>query len=112
MSSVSGAFRPGRLCAIMGPSGAGKTTVINLITGKVKRTGGRVLVNGVEVAGLSGMSKLVGFVPQEDIMLRELSVRENIRWVMRAYIYLYIYKYYIYLYIYIYIITWLNFALA
>jgi len=78
MSSVNGSFQPGRLCAIMGPSGAGKTTVINLITGKVKRSSGRVLVNGSEVDGLAQIAKLVGFVPQEDIMLRELTVRDNI----------------------------------
>ena len=78
MSNVHGSFQKGRLCAIMGPSGAGKTTVINLITGKVKRSCGRVLVNGCEVDGLSQIAKLVGFVPQEDVMLRELTVRDNI----------------------------------
>ena len=46
MSGVNGKFQPGRLCAIMGASGAGKTTVINLITGKVPRTSGKILVNG------------------------------------------------------------------
>jgi ABC-type multidrug transport system ATPase subunit len=62
----------------MGPSGAGKTTVINLITGKARRSGGAVRINGSEVAGLTQIAKLVGFVPQEDVMLRELTVRDNI----------------------------------
>ena len=62
----------------MGPSGAGKTTVINLITGKARRSGGVVRINGSEVAGLAQIAKLVGFVPQEDVMLRELTVRDNI----------------------------------
>ena len=65
MSDVHGSFQPGRLCAIMGPSGAGKTTIINLVTGKARRSSGRVLVNGVEVDGLAQIAKLVGFVPQE-----------------------------------------------
>lgn len=76
MHGVSGKFQPGRLCAIMGPSGAGKTTVMSLITGKAKKTGGQIFVNGVEVEGLSGFRKLVGFVPQEDVMIRECSVRD------------------------------------
>lgn len=78
MSNVHGRFRPKRLCAIMGPSGAGKTTVINLVTGKARRSTGRVKVNGHPTDGLSSIAKLVGFVPQDDVMLRELTVRDNI----------------------------------
>lgn len=78
MQNVSGKFLPGRLCAVMGPSGAGKTTIISLVTGKTQRTTGTIRVNGNEVDGLGEFKKLVGFVPQEDIMLRELTVRDNI----------------------------------
>lgn len=78
MQNVSGKFLPGRLCAVMGPSGAGKTTIISLVTGKAQRTTGSIRVNGNEVNGLDEYKKLVGFVPQEDIMLRELTVRDNI----------------------------------
>ena len=45
MEGVNGAFKPGRLCAIMGPSGAGKTTIISLVTGKAQKTAGKVFVN-------------------------------------------------------------------
>jgi ABC-type multidrug transport system ATPase subunit len=99
MDGVNGSFKPGRLCAVMGPSGAGKTTIINLVTGKVRSTAGQVcrvcicvflrvervfccfaqvFVNGEQLDGLSKYSKLVGFVPQDDIMIRELTVRDNI----------------------------------
>ena len=78
MKKVSGSFKPRRLCAIMGPSGAGKTTVISLITGKEKKTSGKVLLNGEVVDGLGLIRKLLGFVPQEDVMIRELTVREII----------------------------------
>jgi ABC-type multidrug transport system ATPase subunit len=78
MDGVNGSFKPGRLCAVMGPSGAGKTTIINLVTGKVKPTSGQVFVNGEELSGLSKYQKLVGFVPQDDVMIRELTVRDNI----------------------------------
>ena len=75
MSNVTGQLSAGRTTAVMGPSGAGKTTFVTLLTGKVKRTAGSVLING-RPDELSNYKKLVGYVPQEDIMLRELSVRE------------------------------------
>jgi ABC-type multidrug transport system fused ATPase/permease subunit len=79
MQGVHGKFSPGRLCAIMGSSGAGKTTIINLITGKVPKTSGQIYVNGVEKEGLTYLRKITGFVPQEDTMIRSLTVRENIK---------------------------------
>ncbi|CAG8697445.1 13563_t:CDS:10, partial [Funneliformis caledonium] len=75
VKGVSGKFSKHRTCAIMGPSGAGKTTFVSLLTGKVKKTSGTVKVNGVEET-LEKYRKLIGYVPQEDVMLRELTVRE------------------------------------
>mmetsp|Transcript_59762 Transcript_59762/g.146702 ORF Transcript_59762/g.146702 Transcript_59762/m.146702 type:complete len:251 (-) Transcript_59762:3446-4198(-) len=59
-------------------SGAGKSTFLSLLSGKVEPTAGQLEVNG-EKTSLTKFKKLVGFVPQEDIMLRELTVEENIR---------------------------------
>mmetsp|Transcript_33644 Transcript_33644/g.69975 ORF Transcript_33644/g.69975 Transcript_33644/m.69975 type:complete len:916 (-) Transcript_33644:135-2882(-) len=77
MRGVSGKIAHGNLTAIMGPSGAGKTTFLSLMSGKVDRTGGTINVNGEE-AQLSEFRNVIGFVPQEDIMMRELTVEENI----------------------------------
>ncbi|CAB9505209.1 Putative white-brown complex homolog protein 30 [Seminavis robusta] len=79
MEGVSGQINHGSFCAILGPSGAGKTTFLSLISGKNDPTGGQLLVNGEEGTTLAQYRRLVGFVPQEDIMLRELTVYENIR---------------------------------
>jgi len=57
---------------------SGKTTIINLVTGKVPRTSGSIQLNGNAVDGMMSIRKLMGFVPQEDVMIRELTVRENI----------------------------------
>jgi ABC-type multidrug transport system ATPase subunit len=59
----------------MGPSGAGKTTFLSILAGKVAKTDGSIKVNGKEQT-LSLWKKLIGFVPQEDVMLSDLSVRE------------------------------------
>ena len=45
---MSGRIRPGRVTAIMGPSGAGKTTFLSVLMGKVSRTGGTLRINGKE----------------------------------------------------------------
>jgi ABC-type multidrug transport system ATPase subunit len=75
MKGVTGELRSGRTCAIMGPSGSGKTTFVTLLTGKQPRTSGNVLING-QPDELSRYSKLIGYVPQEDVMIRELKVRQ------------------------------------
>ncbi|GAB5362693.1 hypothetical protein AAMO2058_000819800 [Amorphochlora amoebiformis] len=78
MKGVSGKIRKGRTTAIMGPSGAGKSTLINLIMGKAKRSKGKIFINDKEDE-LWHYSKLVGFVPQEDVMLNTLTVYDIIR---------------------------------
>ncbi|KAI9599551.1 hypothetical protein BDF19DRAFT_419105 [Syncephalis fuscata] len=75
MAGVTGQLSSGRSCAILGPSGAGKTTFVSLLTGKAIKTNGTITLNGIEEP-LSKYQKLIGFVPQEDVMLRELTVRD------------------------------------
>ncbi len=46
--------------------------------GKAKKTSGHITMNGEIVEDLSKWKKLIGFVPQEDVMIRQLTVRDNI----------------------------------
>eukprot|EP00002_Diphylleia_rotans_P014506 TRINITY_DN2829_c0_g1_i1.p1 TRINITY_DN2829_c0_g1~~TRINITY_DN2829_c0_g1_i1.p1 ORF type:complete len:902 (+),score=195.71 TRINITY_DN2829_c0_g1_i1:75-2780(+) len=79
MDGVTGELYPGTVTAVMGPSGAGKTTFLSLISGKVQKTKGTIKINGeVEDNGVTKYKKLVGFVPQEDTMLRMMTVKENL----------------------------------
>ncbi len=48
LSGVSGEIKAGRMTAIMGPSGAGKTTFMYALMGKVKRTSGNIWINDEE----------------------------------------------------------------
>ncbi|KAJ3337512.1 hypothetical protein HDU93_001005 [Gonapodya sp. JEL0774] len=83
LQGVTGEIRAGRMTAIMGPSGAGKTTFLNVMMGKINRTSGRLIVNG-RVGEMSAYKKIIGYVPQDDVMLRELSVRENVEYSARC----------------------------
>ena len=68
--------KPKELIGLLGPSGAGKTTLMNALNGFVKPTSGKVLYNGVDLyRNLDAMKSTIGYVPQEDIMHRQLSVR-------------------------------------
>lgn len=73
IDNVTGRFLPGRVCAIMGPSGAGKTSLVSLILGKTRRSSGHIYINDKR-EDLKNYNKVIGFVPQEDIMLREMTV--------------------------------------
>jgi putative ABC transport system ATP-binding protein len=77
-------IEPGRITAIMGPSGGGKSTLLNLVGGLDRPTGGEIIVDGVRVDRLSesGASRFrrtkVGFVFQFFHLLDDVSVADNI----------------------------------
>lgn len=76
---VTGKISPGRVSAVMGPSGAGKTTFLSALAGKA--TGctmeGTILING-KVESIHSYKKIIGFVPQDDIVHGNLTVEENL----------------------------------
>jgi putative ABC transport system ATP-binding protein len=74
----------GELVAIMGPSGSGKTTLLSLVGGLDRATGGRVLVEGTDLATLKSHElavlrrRTVGYVFQDLNLLAGLTARENV----------------------------------
>lgn len=77
LEGVTGTIDRGTLFGVMGGSGAGKSTFMNVLMGKLRATAGSIEVNGREDK-LSRYKKLYGYVPQDDILHAELTVRENI----------------------------------
>ncbi|HVN11853.1 MAG TPA: ABC transporter ATP-binding protein [Kineosporiaceae bacterium] len=84
LDGVSVEFSRARMTAIMGPSGSGKSTLMHCMAALDRPTSGRVVIDGVEVAGLGdkALTKLrrerLGFVFQAFNLVPTLSARENI----------------------------------
>lgn len=69
----------GAITVLQGPSGAGKTTTIDLLTGLYRPSSGRILIDGIDLKdiSLSSWRSMIGYVPQE-LTLLHASVAENI----------------------------------
>lgn len=81
LDSISLAIHPGEILAIMGPSGSGKSSLLNTLSGRVRKgvivDDGGILYNGVPVnKGMNG--KVFGYVLQHDAVQQNLTVRETL----------------------------------
>ncbi|NCA75518.1 MAG: ATP-binding cassette domain-containing protein [Alphaproteobacteria bacterium] len=69
----------GELIGVMGGSGVGKSTLLNVLNGNLKLNDGQILINGYDLEkdhdALQGM---IGFVPQDDLLIDELTVFQNL----------------------------------
>ncbi|MGQ1787323.1 MULTISPECIES: ATP-binding cassette domain-containing protein [unclassified Saccharicrinis] len=71
--------RSGQLVGIMGGSGTGKSTLLNVLNGTYKLTGGSLRINGLDVhLHKEELKGVIGYVPQEDLLIEELTVFENL----------------------------------
>jgi ABC-type multidrug transport system ATPase subunit len=69
----------GNLIGIMGGSGVGKTTLLNLLHGKIKPDTGNIFINGYDIHSDSEeLNGLIGYVPQDDMLIEELTVYQNL----------------------------------
>ncbi len=69
----------GRLIALMGGSGAGKSTLLNVLNGNETPTTGEVKINGFDIhREQSKISGVIGYVPQDDLLIEELTVFDNL----------------------------------
>jgi branched-chain amino acid transport system ATP-binding protein len=87
VNSVSCAFRPGELTAIVGPNGAGKTTYFNLISGQLRPSAGNILFDGNDITQLSAPLRTragLGRAFQLTNLFPNLSVEENVRLAVQA----------------------------
>lgn len=81
----------GRITAIMGPSGTGKTTLLRHITGQLRPDAGSIRVDGHEVSALSrnalfDLREKIGFLFQNSALLTDFTVFENVAFPLRQHL--------------------------
>jgi len=69
----------GELIGIMGGSGVGKSTLLNVLNGNLQPQSGSISINGIDInADKDRIKGLIGFVPQDDLLIEELTVFQNL----------------------------------
>lgn len=84
LDSITTFFPEKGIIVISGRSGAGKTTLIQIIAGLILPSSGSVFIDGIEISRLSAYElawfrrKKIGFKPQDPVLIPQLSVIENV----------------------------------
>jgi ABC-type multidrug transport system ATPase subunit len=69
----------GRMIGIMGGSGVGKSTLLNVFNGNYPLHGGKITINGYDLQKDKDiLNGVIGFVPQDDLLIEELTVWQNL----------------------------------
>lgn len=89
VAGVSLRIDDGEFVFLVGPSGSGKSTIIKLITGEVRSTEGRVMVNGYNLNNIRRwqvphMRRTLGVIFQDFRLIEKKTVRQNLEFAMRA----------------------------
>lgn len=82
IKSITHSFKAGQMTAILGPSGAGKTTYLKIAAGRKKKTGGRIFLNGQEIKQKE-LRKRVAYVHQEDHHYPTLTAKEMLTYTVK-----------------------------
>ncbi|MFZ4520261.1 MAG: ATP-binding cassette domain-containing protein [Bacteroidales bacterium] len=69
----------GELIGVMGGSGVGKSTLLNVLNGNIGLDRGEILINGLDIRKeAEKLRGSIGFVPQDDLLIEELTVFQNL----------------------------------
>lgn len=83
LKGVDQAFEPGKPFAVLGPRGAGKTTLIRLLAGLMAPSEGRILFDAEDVTASPASRRSVALVDNQPAVYDTLTVRENIAFPLR-----------------------------
>ena len=79
VNDLSFRVKQGELFAFLGENGAGKSTTINIMCGQLKKDGGRIVIDGLDLdKDLSGIKSKLGVVFQNSVLDKSLSVYDNL----------------------------------
>ena len=84
LSNFSFDVPKGAYAVLMGPTGCGKTTVLELLCGLRRPMTGKILISGRDVTDLSPAARGVGYVPQDGALFPNLTVGEQIGFSLRV----------------------------
>ncbi|KAM7253067.1 hypothetical protein ACFE04_025685 [Oxalis oulophora] len=76
LNRITGSVRPGEVLALMGPSGGGKTTLLNILSGRIKLNSGTITYNDQRYS--TSLKRRIGFVMQDDVAFPHLTVKETL----------------------------------
>lgn len=75
--SMSGSS--GKMLGIMGGSGTGKSTLLNILNGSIVPNSGQIFINGANIhENKNELKGIMGYIPQDDLLIEELTVYQNL----------------------------------
>ena len=81
LKGISFEVKEGEVVGLLGANGAGKSTTMNIITGFIEQTSGKVLVNEIDVLKKpSKAKKLIGYMPEGVPLYNDLTVKEFVKY--------------------------------
>jgi len=83
LADINLSVQEGEFFALIGPTGAGKTLILESIAGLVRSTSGRICIDGNDITHLPPEARGVGIVYQDHALFPHLSVKDNIRYGLR-----------------------------
>ncbi|MGD8577050.1 MAG: ATP-binding cassette domain-containing protein [Thiohalophilus sp.] len=84
VNDVSFQLARGEVLGFLGPNGAGKTSTMQMITGNLAPTSGRILIDGIDLLDRPKQAKAeIGYLPEQPPLYRELTVDEYLRFCAR-----------------------------
>ena len=84
VNDISFTVRRGEVLGFLGPNGAGKSTTMQIVSGNLAPSAGRVLVNGADILDEPRAAKAgLGYLPEQPPLYRELTVDEYLHYCVR-----------------------------
>ncbi len=84
MRHVDLAIRDGEYLVLLGPTGAGKTVLVECVVGLHRRHQGKILIDGLDVSRHFPEERNVGYVPQDYALFPNMTVAQNLAYGLKA----------------------------
>ncbi|MDG1872482.1 MAG: ATP-binding cassette domain-containing protein [Mariniblastus sp.] len=82
LNEISFRIETGEYAVLMGPTGQGKTTILEAICGLRQLARGKIILKGRDVTGLSPAERAIGYVPQDLVLFPTMTVRQQLEFAL------------------------------